>query len=211
MSDVKLQFEEDIVGLLGEVYHLNSYYLLNKFLKEKSIDQENLAAMNKAPAFFQLTLQSSQSAAIMGLAKLYEPPSRKSKGIFNFLNFVEANHKNIFSNEEHIKEELGRSKDIGHQTIKEHKKILEEVSPSIDNLIAWRDKSYAHNDKKFFNKQKLLSENFPITFSEFENLINIAGEVLNDYQIGYNGNKTVIEVSNVHDVEYVLNALKKKY
>src|SRR5690606_29125599 len=103
---------------------------------------------------------------------------------------------------------LGRSRDIDHRTVKEHINLLQELSPIIENLIAWRDKSYAHHDIKFFKKQDLLVEEFPITYSEFEKLIVLAGKILNEYQVGYNGKTTVIEPTNILDVDIVLRALK---
>ncbi|MEH7239511.1 hypothetical protein [Bacillus sp. JJ1562] len=51
-QDIINQFVDDVEGHLEELYQLNSYYLLNKYLKQKKNQKENLDLMNKAPAFF---------------------------------------------------------------------------------------------------------------------------------------------------------------
>ncbi|MFJ7746695.1 hypothetical protein [Peribacillus sp. NPDC097295] len=55
---------------------------MHKHLLNKTSDEAFLRVMNKAPAFFQLTINSFQYSTIMGLARLYEPAGRKSRSIF---------------------------------------------------------------------------------------------------------------------------------
>lgn len=207
-QDIINQFVDDVEGLLEELYHLNSYYLLNKYLKQKSNQKENLDLMNKAPAFFRLTIHSFQYSAIMGLARLFEPASRGSKSINKFLNFIESNHKKVFSNDPITKEKLGRNSDIDESTVMKHRERLNEVEPIINNLISWRDKAFAHNDKKFFKDREALGREFPITYKEIENLIELAAEILNTYQVGYNGKYTAVIPSNTYDVDKVIMALR---
>ncbi|WNF36577.1 hypothetical protein RJD24_19480 [Bacillaceae bacterium IKA-2] len=207
-NEIKNQFINDVQNLLEELYQINSFYLLNKYLKEKSTNSEFLQAMNKAPAFFQLTIHSFQYSAIMGLAKLFEPASRKSKNIFNFLNFIEANHHKIFSNVSQINSKLGSGNDIDHSTVKKHREQLEKVESIINNLISWRDKAFAHNDKKYFKSNGLISKEFPLTYKEIEYLIELSADILNSYQVAYNGNRTHTIPANVYDVDKVFLALR---
>lgn len=207
-QDIINQFVNDVEGLLKELYQLNSFYLLNKYLKQKSNQQENLILMNKAPAFFSLTIHSFHYSAIMGLAKIFEPASRDSKSINKFLNFIESHHKKIFLNDPITKEKLGRTSDIDESTVIKHREKLNEVEPTINNLIAWRDKAFAHNDKKYFIDRESLGRDFPIKYKEFENLIELAAEILNTYQVGYNGTSTHIIPSNTYDVDTVIKALR---
>lgn len=202
------QFANDVEGLLKELYQLNSFYLLNKHLKQKSNHQEFLNAMNKAPAFFSLAINSFHYSAIMGLARIFEPASRDSKSIYKFLNFIEGNHKKIFKNDLITKKKLGRDSDIDESTVRKHREILTGVEPIISNLITWRDKAFAHNDKKYFKDRDALGKDFPITYEEIQKLIELAGEILNTYQVGYNGSYTQIIPSNTFDVDTVLKALK---
>lgn len=116
-QDTINQFVNDVEGLLGELYQLNSFLLLNRYLKQKSNQQENLNLMNKAPAFFSLTIYSFQYSAIMGLAKIFEPSSRDSKSIKKFLNFIESNHKKIFSNDPITKKNLGEHQILMNQLL----------------------------------------------------------------------------------------------
>lgn len=207
-QDIINQFVDDVEGLLKELYQLNNYYLLNKYLNQKRNQKETLDLMNKAPGFFQLTIHSFQYSAIMGLARLFEPASRGSKSIYKFLSFIEGNHKKIFSNDPITKRKLGRYTDIDESTVIKHRERLNEVEPIINNLLSWRDKAFAHNDKKFFKDREALRRDFPIKYSEIENLIEIAAEILNTYQVGYNGNNTVVIPSNAYDVDQVFRALR---
>lgn len=207
-QDIINQFVNDVEGLLEELYQLNSFYLLDKYLKQKKNQQENLDAMNKAPAFFSLAMHSFQYSAIMGLAKIYEPASRDSKSINKFINFIEGNHKKIFLNDPITKKKLGRTSDIDGSTVIKHREKLTEVEPIINNLITWRDKAYAHNDKKYFKDREALGRDFPITYKEIEDLIELAAEILNTYQVGFKGASTHIIPTNTYDVDAVIKALK---
>jgi len=203
------QFEEILDELLKELYQLNNFHLLNKHLKKKTGNSEDLAAMNRAPGFFQLSLSAFQNAAVMGLAKLYEPSCRGSMNLNKFLNIIEGNHKAIFLNDLSTKEKLNQSLDIDNTTVQIHREEIKNHERIIENLLAWRDKSFAHNDKKYIFNREMLSKDFPITYKEFENLIELADEILNTYKIGYSGSQTHIIPSNAFDVDVVLEELKK--
>lgn len=208
MADKIETFKNDVEGLLEEVYTLNSFYLLHKHLKNKTTYEENLNAMKRASAFFQLTMNSFQYSALMGLAKLYEPNSRNSKNINKFLNYIEAHHREIFDNSSATKCRLGRDTDINTSIVRAHMERIEQYQRPINNLIAWRDKKFAHNDKKYFSTERELAKDFPITFGEIEELINLASEILNTYQVGFNGTHTVVEPTNTFDVDNVIESLK---
>lgn len=206
-SEIINRFENDVFFLIKDLYELNSYRLLHKHLLGKTAEEEFLKAMNKAPAFFQLTINSFQYSTIMGLARLYEPAIRNSRGLFSLLNYIEQHHTKIFSNDPETMVKLGRKTEINHSTVMNYREKLAEIDSIINNLISWRDKSFAHNDKKYFGIKGQLGKDYPITYGDIEKLINLAEEILNTFQVGYNGNTTLIIPDNTYDVNKVLMAL----
>lgn len=143
----------------------------------------------------------------MGLSRLYESKERKSKGLFAFLDYIEQHHKIIFSNDLKVKEELERVTDIDYITVQKYKVKLRDLNLIINNLISWRDKSYAHNDKKNFANKGKLGAKYPITYEDIEILINTADEILTEFQVGFNGKRTLIVANNIYDVDRVIKAL----
>lgn len=206
-TEIINQFENDLDFLIKELYEINSYRLLHKHLLEKTSDEEFLKAMNKAPAFFHLTINSFQYSTIMGLARLYEPTGRNSRSVYSLLNFIGQHHKNIFSNDPETKTRLGREIDINHTIVKNYREKLAELDSITNNLISWRDKSFAHNDKKYFGIKGQLGKDYPITYGDIDKLKNTAEDILNTFQVGYKGNTTMIVPSNTYDVDKVLEAL----
>lgn len=192
------KFENDMNGLIEDLHEINSFFIIYNYLYSQTTNEEDIKVMNKAPAFFGITMKSLQQSGFMGLSRIFESGRRSDKNIFKFLGFLEANHKYIFK----------ENTVVNHLTIQEDKKKLDEVKDIIDNLITWRDKIIAHNDKIYFKKEGLLSEQYPIEHNNIKMLIDLGAEILNKYQSAYNDKHTVMEVLNVYDVKKVIQALK---
>ncbi|HAL00788.1 MAG TPA: hypothetical protein DCP50_07435 [Exiguobacterium sp.] len=210
MNQQTVQFKNDLNGYLSEVQNIQDNYTLHKYIMEKTSVKEDLNALNKAPAFFTLPTHSFQYTVIMGLAKFIEPPRTRgeAKSLSKFLNFLEANHSYIFSNDPLEMERLGRTTPIDASTVSSHKTILEEMESIISHLITWRDKSFAHNDSAYFVDRSRLATDYPITYGEIERLIGFAIEMLNTYNVGFSGSVRSFELTNINDVDNVLRALK---
>lgn len=197
------RFENELSFLIRELYEINSYSLLYKHLYNKKNEPEFLKAMNRAPAFFGLTIHSYQRMFVLGLSKICEKRNPKGKNIFSFLTFLEGHHSMIFSNTSSKKQIP-----IDYKMIAQHKIELDNHSNCIDNLLAWRDKSYAHYDKKYIGENnQMLGKDFPIKYGEIEKLIISLGDILNSYQSAYKDTITHLIPSNTYDVDIVLDAL----
>lgn len=205
-EQVIARFEMELDFLIKELYEINSYKLLYIHLYNKKNKPEFLKAMNKAPAFFLLTINSYQSMFIMGLYKICEKRNPKGKNIFSFLTFLERNHSLIY---DIPPKESKPTVDI--TLIRQHREELDKYSHCIDHILAWRDKSYAHYDKKYIGENiKMIGQDFPITYGEIGKLISLLGDILNTYQSVYNDTVTSLVPSNTYDVDIVLQALLKK-
>ncbi|WP_227936021.1 AbiU2 domain-containing protein [Alkalihalobacillus deserti] len=200
-------FEKLKEGLFQEIISINSFLELYIHIRKKRNDR--LEILNKAPAFFQLTQESLLTSVIIGLAKIYEKRNKKGRTIFNFLDFIEANYKGIFSNNLELMKKQSRDYEITNELISEHKLLLEKQEPILNNLFAWRDKSFAHMDKKYFDDRGLLGEDYPITIEQIRHLIELLTDILNKYGGAYNGNIQIVKATNVTDIDRILNWLHK--
>lgn len=230
-QDVIERFEKELSFLINELYEINSYKLLYEHLYNKKNNPKFLSAMNKAPAFFGLTIHSYQHMFIMGLSKLCEERNLKGNNIFSFLKFLETHHSTIFPNnsnkqgqqthekaivvspklyetEMDITIEKHRPK-IDMALIEKHKTQLKDFNDKcIKPLMKWRDKSFAHNDKKYIGQNiEKMGEDFPILYGDIGKLISLIGDILNTYQVAYNNTSTDLIPTNTYDVDIVLQAL----
>lgn len=197
MKDNKI-IEETIVHiekLLNEVVNVNSKFKLYKYIIERAND--NLNELNIAPGFFNLVLDSLISNVIITIAKIYEPSNRSGGSISKLINKIEQSIKSI--EDERINIEL----------IKKHRNEIEKSKDVIKNLFVWRDKQYAHYDKKYFLGENNLSEDAKLTFGDIINLIEKAGAILNDYYSVLTDKYYSIEACNFDDVKKILDMLKQ--
>lgn len=200
-------FQKFKEGLFQEIISLNSFLELYIHIRKRRNDR--LEILNKAPAFFQLTQESLLTSVIIGLAKIYEKRNKRGRTIYNFLNFIEANHKGIFSNNPELLKKQLRDYEITTELIKGHILQLEEQESLLDNLFAWRDKSFAHMDNKYFKDRGLLGEDYPLTIKQLRYLIELVAEILNKYGGAYNGTFQSIKATNVTDIDRILDWLYK--
>lgn len=200
-------FEKFKEGLFQEIISLNSFLELYVHIRKKRNDR--LQILNKAPAFFRLTQESLLTSVIVGLAKIYEKRNRRGRTIYNFLNYIEANYRVIFSNNPELITKQLRDYEITTELIKEHKSQLEEQEPLLDNLFAWRDKSFAHIDKKYFEERSSLGEDYPLTIKQLRYLIELLAKILNMYGGAYNGTFQSIKATNATDTDKILDWLYK--
>ncbi|MFD4490730.1 hypothetical protein ACM1TL_05450 [Lysinibacillus capsici] len=224
------RFEKELSFLINQLYEINSYKLLHKHLYTKKNDPLFLSAMNKAPAFFGLTIHSYQHMFIVGLSKLCEERNSNGTNIYSFLNYIEKNHPLIFPNCSNKEKQYTPEKTMDvspkmYETemdlilnipktkidvalIKEHRTQLNEYTDCINNLLAWRDKSFAHYDKEYIGESiEKMGEKYRIKYGDLSELISLIGKILNSYQSAYYDSTTSIIPANTYDVDNVLQAL----
>ncbi|MCP3026454.1 hypothetical protein [Halobacillus sp. A5] len=197
-------FETYKEALFQEIITLNSFLELYVHIRKRRNDR--LEILNKSPAFFYLIQESLLSSVIIGVAKIYEKRNQKGRTIFNFLNFIKANHKAIFNNSALKEKGVGG---ITEKSIENHLVLLSDQEPLINKVFAWRDGSFAHSDKKYFQDRKILGEEYPITISDLRTLIELVAEILNKYEGDYNNSYQSINATNITDIDNILNWLYK--
>lgn len=132
----------------------------------------------------------------MTLAKIYEKPCKTNSSIYKLLNKVQQDIKRI------------NHDDINNNIIKQHIQELEECSDILNNLFTWRDKHFAHFDKKYFLTNNAVSNDAKLTYGNIEKIINSAGDVLNYYYSKLEGKYMSIEATNYDDLNRIVRILK---
>ncbi|AKG05305.1 hypothetical protein AAV35_011295 [Salimicrobium jeotgali] len=206
-TDIKAIFERDKDLLFQEITTLRSYFDLHIHIRKRRNDR--LEILNKAPAFFGLVQESLLHSTIVGLSKLFEQRNKNGKTIYKFLNFLEVNHSKIFSENAHFYDSFHNIVYISSDLIESHKAQLKEQNPVLDNLFIWRDKSFAHSDKKYFEDPESLGEDHPITFKQLRELFELATGILNSYESAYNNSYHSTQATNTTDIDTILDYLHK--
>ena len=201
-------FEEYREHLKAEIVRLISYMKLYRRLHERKEDR--LDAMNIAPSFFQVTMDSLFTAIILWVDNLL---SRKSeRGFWNFLAFIENNRK-IF---DILELQKRREFPDGHwmlerdpitfNTIQEDRCKIKNLK-SLDSINWRRDKFHAHFDKEYFFDRKKISQDAPLKWNDMDDIFELMKSILNKYSSSYDGNTYHLVPFNVHDVDRVLDVL----
>lgn len=180
--EVIVIFEDYINKLLDELMYVDSCFELYVHLYNLKTDERTLKSMNLAPGFFQVTMRSLLESSIITLAKLFSESDDRS--IVRFINYVEQNSKSI-----------GDANSL-KELIAKHRTELDNNEEAIRYLYIWRNKSFAHYDKKYFYDSNQLSKDAPLLIIYIRELIKFGGKVVNDYQSESNGKYTSIAALN---------------
>lgn len=158
-----------------------------------------LKELKQAPHFFNLTMKAHLDDALLTLSRILD----KSKGdpltIWKFLNFIEQN-KEIFSVKSHIP--------ITPKVIQEDEQKLENLKETMDSLKGWRDNVLAHNDRQFYLKGKVISEEYHLQRQQLQEVIDTLFKILNRYSHAYNSSIWREKALGEDDVQNVMDFIR---
>lgn len=207
-----------IVSYLYRIVYANDKFCLYKYLCERK--QDRLDEMNIAPGFFSTVFDALRQSFIIEVFKLYDIKS--DTGLVKLLNICRNCYKTFpckTYNEFHqidIKtgETIYTLRDEVEiniiQDITQLKNKLSEKEGIINNLRGQRDKYYAHLDKKYFNDDLSISDDYPFSFNDVELLLDFAGEVCNTLLVDLCGEKVSPQSTNYNDIKYILDRLHNR-
>ena len=212
-SKVESSFIDLLNRLMNEVININSNFKLYKHLIDRLKDRRD--AMEYAPSFFNTVLEALFADVVMSLAKLFETERRGSYGnLHTYLKFVTDN-KEIFSLDERFRRDpnIGALEDYIKEgfkieiedLLKEHENLIKEQGVRIDILLHWRDKYYAHNDKRYFINPSLIAEEMPLLYDDIDKLIDTTTKILNAYSVRFDGKFKLNYFSNYDDIDKILD------
>lgn len=123
-----------------------------------------------ASLFFTSTAEAHLNSCRLHLFRILDD-SKGSLSLKGLIKFAEEN-KGIFKREANLNSAIDR-----------HYKILNDLEPTINNLLKHRKKHFIHKSKEYLLKgyEKLYGE-YNSTYKDYQNVLNNVGEILEDYQ-----------------------------
>jgi hypothetical protein len=207
-SDIEIKFEQYREHLKEETTRLATYIHLHKHLYERKKDR--LDEMNIAPCFFKTVFRSLFSVIIIWVNNLLDPKAQR--GFFNFLSFVE-NNLEMFSISRLQKRRnypdspwMLKREPITSESIESDRRKLRSIQ-SLSSFKTRRDKFHAHFDKNYAFQKNQISKDAPIKLSDFDKVIKIMKDTLNNYSAYYDGQCYPFKLMNASDIDYILDIL----
>ena len=180
--------------LRDEINIANWHFAIWKYLW--NLHKDYIDELNRAPAFFSLTMRAHLLATAMRLNKFFDKPE-DNISIYEFLNFAEQN-LDIFSNQAFEKRNRGderydiavrihteRTPKITPELVKEHRQKIEKLPKH--NLRKWRNKALAHIDKKSVLRGVDILKEYPVKIEQVDEIIDTIHDILNHYSAAYDG------------------------
>jgi hypothetical protein len=211
----RTEFEEYFIAyrknLREEVLRFRGYVAVYRRLQERKND--NLEAINLAPAFFQVVESALFSGIVLWANNLFY--EKGERGLFNFLTFIENNRKWLSVKELQVR----RQYPDGHWMLKDRIPItLETINADrekIRNMEAGksfklrRDKFHGHFDKDYFFDRNRLSIDAPLQWGDLESAGDLMGRIINDYSVDFDGTSYAWDPMNIGDLDILLSCASR--
>ena len=157
------QLKELVHDCLYGQLHYRTWRRLNKSFGGEA------DTMGVAVLFFVSTAEAHLNSCRLHLFRLLDD-SKGSLSLKGLIKFAEEN-KGIFKREAKL-----------NSTIVRHHKILDDLKPTINNLLEHRKKHFIHKSKEYLQRgYDKLYEEYNSTYKDYENVLTNFGEILNDY------------------------------
>jgi AbiU2 len=172
VNNPKDKLEEYLDKILRTVWDLNSNLFVIKFLRDLN-NQKKRDAYNVVSNFFSFVNYSALTNLVLTIDRLFEKPkqsSRSCKHCNNIVSEISYGERSLIwyltqlrTHSTSFPEPKRLSKEIDKQI-----KSIQNESEVIKKIGLYRDKWFAHRDKKYFdNPQKIWDEN-PLLFEDLE-------------------------------------------
>lgn len=162
------------------------------------IEDDSRDVLNIAPSFFKAVKRSFWKDVILTLYNLYDIGSQAKRTIPHFLNrfYQEFEHLDI------------KDKDFVRDEILEIEKNIQSISPELQQIKTYRDKLYAHFDKKYFDQPFLISQDADVNHKLIEKVLENTYLILFKIHAGYRDVHYEMKIHNRGDINKIINNLK---
>jgi len=185
--------------ILDELTYIKSAFDLYIHIYNKRTKPEELGILNISPAFWGMTTNALLNSSIIKLCKLYDSDN-KAITINKFINYVSSNKHKIFN-----KDDISEIEKL----ITNDSDLLKTKKTYILKLKELRDKNLAHNDIKLFQTESNIWKEIDLKIEDFHMLMNICGDVINNYASFSDKTQHMIQATNYLDVERTLNFIRR--
>lgn len=182
---------------LNEIINTKSCLIVYKQIIGKTQREIDLEKINQAPAFFRIVLYALRYSIIMGVSKMYDS-NKDAKTIKKLIERCKTDKK-YFSKQrkdtekiEDIFEDL--EKKFLNLKVQEHMKPIKEL----------RDKTYAHNDAKYFAGKFDIPK---VPVENVEKLLNFADMACNKLLNRLSNTSISTNVVGVDDLDGLLSII----
>ena len=195
-------FERQLACLVEDAREASQHYDLYKQIREAISIEEKIIKMNRAPAFWSLTLNAHLNSCRLGLCRVYD----KTRGSINIDGWLREHRKLLLDKalEPEIEERHHMSSPVTASTIDSDLALTNEKNELVKKLSAQRNKAIIHTDRLEAEGLTSVFERFPLTYSNYEELIQRADTILNRYSVLYSGAAYQLSVAGRSDVQRVL-------
>lgn len=206
-SEFDQHFKSYRSNLREEVLRFRGYVAVYRRIQERKNDQ--LEAINLAPAFFQVVESALFSSIVLWADKLFD--EKGDRGLFNFLTFIEHNRKWLSIKELQARRQYPDDhwmlKDRTPITLKSINEDREKIRTleSIKSFKIRRDKFHGHFDKEYFFDRKRLDEEAPLRWSDLDSAGDVMGKIINDYSVDFDGLSYAWDPINIDDLDILLS------
>lgn len=152
--------------------------------------------------FIHTVLTSLLKNILLGIAKIID--SREDKNIYKLLEVCNQNIKIFCEDEKSIKE-----KNEKLNIIKSIKEKIDQKQDLIKKLTTYRDKFFAHSDKKYFRNIHRLFKEFKTTYEDIESILKLIEGFLNELLYSLCNTTYVFGNNYKNDYIYILECIKK--
>ncbi len=168
---VQQQYEAWLHGFTKYLDKTANKVALFTYLKQKVRGDE----ADLAPVIFLPVMESLLVDSVISLAKLYE--QRSDRNLNEFLKFVETNLGNL----------VWTRGSITQQQIDAQRQSIASKQTAVKNILAQRNKYFAHHDEEFFVDADKLEEVYPLSIDDVEELVRTAQGINNAHNLALSG------------------------
>jgi hypothetical protein len=206
------QFAEFIRALWDELYWANVYYEL--FKEASRLWKLYEKGVRYSPFFWAYTLRAHCQTALVYLHRIYDQ-NEKSFSLHRFLFTVRDNPdifdstavRNRRENDAHAEDLIPAIGPLDHSQLERDIEFCSDRNPKVLNLKTWRDRITFHKDERELFRQKRFEEDYPLPFTDIDELIEAGFEILNRYSQYFDTTIRSRGSREWKDMEFVFEAL----
>lgn len=191
--------------------------LIHRFLNTKSLYQElkriygwktpkRFEAYNLGTDFFELAEYSVLRIVLVEMSMLLSKNEERS--LIDWLEKAKEHSASLGPTRYNPSYSGGERQPINEKEyralIDSHKNRLDAQQNVIDRIKARRDKAIAHFDSAYFNDLKALDEQYPLTYSDIDRLMDVVSDILRKQYSCLFKTDLGMEISSVRNVDKVL-------
>ncbi len=203
------EFERLLDGLGDDVVDAAIHFRLHKDLRESVRNFER--ELNQSPAFWSLTFGAHIDATRSRLFRVYDQHP-DTLCLRNLLDTIREN-LDLFgagsgSSALDVIDRGARPPDLA--ILAQDLALVIPSDPLVKTLVALRGNLYAHRNAKNVAQELKIEEQFPLTYAEFETLINRAVDIANRYSALFRRSHWSTQMIGHDDYRQVLRAIRER-